>query len=190
MVATAFYRGSTAISPHRQESKSHGELTATMMKTKELARDVQDAVEQDFTLHYRVTDTERFLDKLLPVEATTVNTILQSMKDQNLYDSQTQRWTAFPDLTCRESESEEKKKPQEKSLYGPFSAVAEAIRKVAETQRGSSVSRMGATKWVGYHSKSPKSQDTRAAQLRPDALFALQTVADHTASNEQVGILF
>ena len=109
---------------------------------------------------------------------------------QNLYDSQTRRWMGFPDLTCRESESE-KKKPQEKSLYDPFSAIAEAIQKVAETQRGSSVSKMGATKWVGYHSKSPKSQDTRAAQLRPDALFALQTVADHTASNEpQVEILF
>jgi len=188
MVATAFYRD--AISLHRQKSKSHGELTATVMKTKELARDVQDAVEQDFTLHYRVTDTQRFLDKLLPVEATTVNTILQSMKDQNLYDSQTRRWMGFPDLTCRESESE-KKKPQEKSLYDPFSAIAEAIQKVAETQRRSSVSKMGATKWVGYHSKSPKSQDTRAARLRPDALFALQTVADHTASNElQVEILF
>ena len=138
-----------------------------MMKTKELARDVQDAVEQDFTLHYRVTDTERFLDKLLPVEATTVNTILQSMKDQNLYDSQTRRWMGFPDLTCRESESK-KKKPQEKSLYDPFSAVAEAIRKVAETQRGSSVSKMGATKWVGYHSGQGERQEEEQKKGKED----------------------
>ena len=80
----AFYRGSTTISPHRQESKRHGELTATMAKTGEFAQDVQDAVEQDFTLHYRVTEAEQFLDKLLPVEATTVDAILESMKDQKL----------------------------------------------------------------------------------------------------------
>ena len=73
-------------------------------------------MEEDFTLHYRVTETERFLDKLLPVEATTVDTILESMKDQNLYNSQTQRWVAFPDPTHRESESKEKKKPKENLL--------------------------------------------------------------------------
>ena len=162
-----------------------------MAKTKEFAQDVQDAVEQDFTLHYRVTEAERFLDKLLPVEATTVDAILESMKDQKLYNSQTQRWVAFPDPAHRECDSKEEKKPKENSLYGPFSAIAEAIRIVAETRRGSSISKMGATKWVDYHSKSPKSQDSQAAQLRPDALFALQTVADHTAPREsQVRIPF
>ena len=196
MAAAALYRGITAISPHRKELKSHGELTATMMKTKERAQDVEDAVEEDFTLHYRVTDTEDFLKKLLPVEATTVDAILQSMKNQGLYDSQTQRWKGFPVPTPRESGSKEKgkpkeKKPKENSLYGPFTTIAEAIRKVAETQPGFSISKMGSTKWIDYHSKSPTSQDSQAAQLRPDNLFAFQTVADFTPSNEpQVRILF
>ena len=51
------------------------------MKTKEFAQDVEDPVEQDFTLHYHVTETEWFLDKLLRVEATTVNAILESMNN-------------------------------------------------------------------------------------------------------------
>src|SRR6266540_439614 len=132
MVASAFYRGSTAISPHRQELKSHGDLTASRMKTRELAQDVQDAVEQDFTLHYRVTDTKQFLDRLLPVEKTTVNAILQYMKKEQFYDSQTQRWTGFPDPTRQERGSKSKKKKKKKksketSLYGPFCAIAEAI---------------------------------------------------------------
>ena len=65
-----------------------------MVKTKERA---QDAVEQDFTIHCRFAETKRFLNRLLPVPPTTVNAILQSMKDQNLYDSQTQRWAGFAD---------------------------------------------------------------------------------------------
>ena len=76
-MATGLYRGITAISPHRQQLKGHGELSATMMKTRERAQDVQDAVEQDFTRPCRVGDTEQFLDTLLPVEATTVNAIRQ-----------------------------------------------------------------------------------------------------------------
>lgn len=204
-MATALYRGSTAISPHRQPSKSHGELTTTAMKTKEFAQDVKEAVEQDFMLHCRVTDTEKFLDTLLPVEATIVNAILKLMIDDKHYNPQTQRWAGFPDPTptppreskSKKGKSKEKKReskeknPQENSLYGPFTTIAEAIRNAAERQAGSSISQMGSTKWVDYHSKSPMSQDSQAAQLRPDALFAFQTVADLTPSNEsQVRISF
>ena len=63
------------------------------MKTNELSQDVQDAVEQNFTPHYRVADTSLFLERLLPVEKSTVDTILQHMTDEQIYDSQTQRWT-------------------------------------------------------------------------------------------------
>lgn len=110
------------------------------------------------------------------------------MKDKELYNSQTQRWADFPDTTKEKSKSKEKKskekKLHEKSLYGPFTKIAEAIRKVAETKTGSSTSKMGSTNWVDYHSKSPWSQDRRAAQLRPDALFAFRSVANHSALNE------
>ena len=56
----------------------------------ELVQGDLDSVEQDFTLHYRVTETKQFLDRLLPVDTRTVPAILQFMKDENLYDSQTQ----------------------------------------------------------------------------------------------------
>jgi hypothetical protein len=99
------------------------------MKTREFAQDVQDAVEQDFTLHYRVTDTEDFLARLLPVEKKTLDAILHDMKHEKLYDTQTQRWKGFPDPTRREEgETDTKKKPKENSMYGPFCAIAEAIR--------------------------------------------------------------
>lgn len=179
-----FYRGDSGLSPRRQ-LKSYGELTATRMKTKELAQDVQDAVEQDFTLHCRVTDTEQFLNQLLPVEKTTLDAILQYMKNKNLYDSTTQRWTGFPDPMHHERGSK-----REKSLYGPFCAIAEAIRGFAEKERPTAL-QMGDAKWVDYHSKSPRSQDRQAARLRPDALFALRVIADQTELNEsQVRILF
>jgi len=151
------------------------------MKTNELSQDVQDAVEQDFTLHYRVADTTQFLDRLLPVKKSTVDAILQQMKKNKLYDSQTQRWNGFPDPTRQGSET---KKPKENSLYGPFCAIAEAIREFVEARGRPSGSEMGSSKWVDYHSKSPKSSDSKAAKLRPDALFALRAVAEQTVLME------
>lgn len=191
-----FYTGDSTLTPHRQ-SKSHTGLTATRMKTKEFAQDVQDDVEEDFTLHYRVTDTDQFLNKLLPVEQETLDAVLRYMtNDEKLYDSTTQRWKGFPDPTCEESGAtkKEKKKLKEKSLYSPFCATAEAIRGFLEKQRGAASkmddTKMGDTKWVDYHANSPKSQDRQGAQLRPDALFALRVIAEQTALEGcQVSIL-
>jgi len=155
--------GSTITSPHRQ-LKSHGDLTAIRVNTKELAQDVQ-----DFTPHYRVTDAILFSDRLLPVKKSTVDAILQNMKDEQIYDSQTQRWKGFP-----------VKKAKENSLYGPFCAIAEAIRGFVEARVRPSASEMGSSKWV----------DSKSAQLRPDTLFALQAVAEQTVLLEsQVRIL-
>jgi 2,4-dienoyl-CoA reductase-like NADH-dependent reductase (Old Yellow Enzyme family) len=189
-----FYRGSACISPHRQASKSYGGLTATKMTTRELAQDVQDAVDHDFTLHYRVTDTEQFLDRLLPVQMATCDTILQYMMEKALYDSDTQRWRGYPD-PHKESDQgsgpkRKKKKLKENLLYGPFCATAEAIREFVEKQRPTAL-QMGDTKWMDYHSKSPRSEDSQAARLRPDALFAFQVIADQTVWKEcQVRVLF
>lgn len=176
-----FYTGDSTLTPHRQP-KSHTGLTATRMKTKELAQDVQDDVEEDFTLHYRVTDTDQFLKKLLPVEQATLDAVLLYMtNDEKLYDATTNRWTGFPDPTCQESGAtkKEKKKLKEKSLYGPFCAIAEAVRGFLEKRR--TASQMGDTKWVDYHAKSPKTQDRQAALLRPDVLFALRVIAEQMA---------
>ena len=190
MSLNVLYHGSTAISPHRRGLKSHGELTT--MKTRELAQDVQNAVEQDFTYHYRVTDTKDFLDRLLPVRKTMLDRILRHMKEVNLYDSEKKRWKGFPEPGRRGSGSkkkEKKKKSKENSMYGPLCEIAEAIRQFAEEQRSSS--EMGATKWMDYHSKSPLSENTQAAQLRPDALFAFTAIAHQTVLEEcQVRVLF
>ena len=56
-IMSVLYRGDSGLSPHRQ-FKSRTDLTATRMKTKELAQDVKDAVEQDFTLHKGAPDQE------------------------------------------------------------------------------------------------------------------------------------
>jgi hypothetical protein len=98
------------------------------------------------------------------------------MKDEKkLYDSQSKRWAGFPDP---------KSKFKENSLYGPFNKVAEAIRKAAEKHRTGTASEVGSTMWADYHSRSPSTQDSQAAQLRPDALFALRFLAEHTRSKE------
>ena len=169
----------------RRNLKSHGELTTTQMKTREFAQDVQNPVEQDFTYHYRVAETEAFLDRLLPVPKTTLDRILQHLKKTNLYDSEAKRWKGFPDHGRRGNgwkKKEKKKKSKENSMYGPIREIAEAIREFAEEQGSSS--EMGATKWVDYHSKSPLSENTQAAQLRPDALFAFTAIAHQTVLGE------
>ena len=174
------YSGASGNSPQRQLSKSQGPLST--MTNKEQAGDVKAAVEEDLRLHRRVSNTKQFLAKLLHVEDNTVNAIFQSMKVQHLYNDQMRRWTGFPDP--RGPKTKDEKKPQERSLYAPFTTIAEAIRKVAETFAGPSRSNMGVAKWVDYHSKSPKSQDSQAAQLRPDNLFAFQTDAVPFQSDE------
>ena len=170
-----FYYGASTISPHR---KPHGDLTATRMKTNELAQDVLDAVEEDLTLHYRVTETSEFLNRLLPVGKKMLDAILLHMIGEKLYDTHTRRWRGFPEHT---RESRKEKKPKENALYGPFCEIAEAIRKFVESRTSS---QMGATQWIDYHSKSPKTPYSNAAQLRPDALFALQAVAEQTVLKE------
>jgi len=148
-----------------------------------MKKELSDAVELDFTPHYRVTDTTQFLDRLLPVKGSTVDAILQHMKDEQIYDSQTQRWKGFPDPTLQESGTDSME-DEENALYGPFCAIAEAIREFVEAQVRPSASEMGSSKWVDYHSKSPKSFDNKNTQLRPDAIFALQAVAEQTGLKE------
>jgi hypothetical protein len=131
-----------------------------------------------------------FLNRLLPVEKTKLDAILKHMKDEKLYDSKSRRWKGFSDPT-RESGSKKKgrkgqkgpkeeKKPKEKALYGAFCRIAEAIRVFIEEKGLGSTSEMGASKWVDYHSQSPKTPSRNAAQLRPDVLFALRAVAEQT----------
>jgi hypothetical protein len=144
------------------------------MYTTERQADVQEAVEQDFKLHYRVTDTTQFLDKLLPVEQAIVDEILQSSEVKKLYDSQNKRWVGFPEPGTKFKES---------SMYGPFNRIAEAIRVAAEKLKKGTLSEVGPTTWADYHSRSPTTQDSNAAQLRPDVLFALRLVADHAKSS-------
>ena len=158
-----------ALSPHLRSKKlMNGPMEGDL-----------DSVEQDSTLHYRVTETKQFLDRLLPADIRIVTAILQFMKDENLYDSQTQRWSGFPVPTHQEN-GFEKMKSNDSSLYGPFCAIAEAIRGFAETRARLSISEMGTTKWIKYHSKSPRSTNS---QLRPGALFTLQAIAEHMGLN-------
>lgn len=176
---TVHYYDATTSTPHRSEStKSHGDLTATRMYTTERQPDVEREVEEDFELHYRVTDTTGFLDKLLPVEPTIVDKILQRMEKDRLYFSQSQRWAGFPEPGSMFKEN---------SLYRPFNDIVEAIRLAAEKLRSGTASEVGPTMWVDYHSKSPSTQDSQAAQLRPDVLFALKFLADH-ANLEQIKV--
>src|SRR5260221_3371653 len=173
-MTTHYYNASSATPLRSELKKRHGDLTATRMYTTERQSDVQEAVEQDFKLHYRVTDTTQFLDKLVPVERTIVDKILQSTEVKRLYDSQNKRWAGFPEPGTKFKES---------SIYRPFNRIAEAIRLAAENLRKGTPSEVGPTTWADYHSRSPTTQDSKAAQLRPDVLFALKLVADHAKSS-------
>ncbi len=69
----------------------------TIMNTKEVQSQVQAAV----ALHYCATNTAEFLKRLLPVKKRIINTVLQTMKDKGLYDTQSQRWLLFPPSRLR-----------------------------------------------------------------------------------------
>jgi hypothetical protein len=131
--------------------------------------DIKQTDEENVRLHYCVTDTYHFLDKLLPVEPDIVDKILQKMTDDRLYDSQSERWARLPD-PGPEFEDE--------SLYGPFLDIVEAIRLAAENLR-TGTAKVGPTMWADYHS-----QQTQVARLRPDVLFALKSLADYVQSEE------
>ena len=66
------------------------------MKTVERAADVEQAVENDFDLHFRVTDAEKFLNNLLPVDESIVDEILKKMKVKGVYNIKTERGHGFP----------------------------------------------------------------------------------------------
>ena len=142
---------------------------------------------QDFTYHYHVTDTKTFWTGYFPFKKTTLDRIPRNMKNVNLYDLETKRWRGFSDPGRRGNglkKKEKKKKSKENSMYGPLCEIAEAIRQFAEEQRSSF--EMGATKWMDYHSKSPLSENTQAAQSRAFTAIAHQTVLEEC----QVRVLF
>jgi len=173
LIMTLHYYDTSTGTPHHSKSKKHpGDLTATRMYTTELQPDVEQAVEEDFRLHCCVADTTEFLRRLLPVEPATIQKIFQKMKDDKKYDTQSQRWAGFPDPNPNFKEN---------SLYGPFNAIAEAIRQAAENLRTGTATEAGPTMWADYHSRSPSTQDSQPAQLRPDILFALRFLAEHSS---------
>jgi len=67
--------------------------------------------------------------------------------------------------STRQESGTELMEAKENSLYGPFCAIAEAIREFVEARGRPSGSEMGSSKWVDYH-------DSESAQLKPGALFA------------------
>lgn len=115
------------------------------------------------------------IEKLLPVESAVIRKIFKKMKDKKLYVSQSKRWVGFPDPNTEFKEN---------SLYCPFNNIAEEIRLAAEGLRTGTATETGPTMWADYHSRTPRTQDSQAAQLRPDILFALRFLAEHAESEE------
>ena len=129
------HHGSTSISPHGQQMKSHEELTATVIKTKERAQDVQDAVEQKFTIHCRASRKP---------DSSYVNAILRSMKDQNLSILRLRdgRVSQTPPLQRVAVNPRRGRRRNFRRSRCMTPLIAEAIREVAETLVGSSISKM------------------------------------------------
>ncbi|KAF8963675.1 hypothetical protein BDZ97DRAFT_988602 [Flammula alnicola] len=132
---------------------------------KETAEDVKEAVERDFQMHCRVAETDALMAKLLPVPDSVITKVLKKMEVNCCYVAG--KWKAFPSPNAAQKEEE---------VYKAFISVANAIREAAEEvmkEEGSSHERLGANEWVDYHSRTPISQDTDGAPIRPDALLAL-----------------
>ncbi|KAF9031202.1 hypothetical protein BDZ89DRAFT_1111886 [Hymenopellis radicata] len=135
----------------------------------ESAATMKEAVNTDFPVHCRVTDTDHFLKIMFPVEDTLVDAIWKKVKVAHHPQS---RWSAFPESVAKEDE-----------LYGAFVSVANAIHNAAEElcphHPGENTARLGgSTTWVDYHSKSPNSVDKDIARIRPDCLLAHSLLHD------------
>ncbi|KAF8882647.1 hypothetical protein CPB85DRAFT_1442579 [Mucidula mucida] len=150
----------------------------------ESAASMKEAVNTDFPVHCRVTDTEEFVKAMFPIEETLVDAIWDKVKGAHHPES---RWSAFPRSVRKEHE-----------LYGAFVSVANVIHRAAEElcsqHPGENSARLGgSTRWVDYHSKAPHSADKTIARIRPDCLLAHSLLHDRVKNlspDEAKGVIW
>ncbi|KAF8882639.1 hypothetical protein CPB85DRAFT_1442569 [Mucidula mucida] len=150
-------------------TRTAGRPSLSYSYQQESAASMKEAVNTDFPVHCRVTDTEEFLKAMFPIEETLVDAIWDKVKGAHHPES---RWSAFPDSVRKEHE-----------LYGAFVSVANVIHRAAEElcsqHPGENSARLGgSTRWVDYHSKAPHSADKTIARIRPDCLLHIDLSPD------------
>lgn len=143
---------------------ARAQTTTTMARTKSYASDMDKAVYIDLSNHFLISDTAEFLEKLLPVSESCVDTILKVLTKKSVYKDG--RWAKMPASN----------NAKEDEIYKPFVEIANAISdQVATTGMGAQGRVNGV--WVDRHSKSPKSPDEDAAKICPDCLYVSSSAA-------------
>ncbi|KAF8895784.1 hypothetical protein CPB85DRAFT_211175 [Mucidula mucida] len=164
--------------------RTAGRPSLSYSHQQESAASMKEAVNTDFPVHCRVTDTEEFVKAMFPIEETLVDAIWDKVKGAHHPES---RWSAFPRSVRKEHE-----------LYGAFVSVANVIHRAAEElcsqHPGENSARLGgSTRWVDYHSKAPHSADKTIARIRPDCLLAHSLLHDRVKNlspDEAKGVIW
>ncbi|KIJ45924.1 hypothetical protein M422DRAFT_778678 [Sphaerobolus stellatus SS14] len=128
---------------------------------------------------FTVTDTDKFLETILPVHSANIDAIYQKLLP-TYYSLNTKKWKGLS-----------KPKPGENELYDPFVKIAKAINE--EVKCLSPHSKAIAGQWVNCSSMIPKSKNILAPAIRPDVAFVAKvttrSMAKTKEEKEKVSIL-
>ncbi|KIJ22511.1 hypothetical protein M422DRAFT_277041 [Sphaerobolus stellatus SS14] len=117
--------------------------------------DVERAVRRDLTNMFTASNTDQFLETILPVPSVDIDAIYEKLL-LNHYNSE--NWKKLS-----------RTKPGENELYAPFVEIANAINE--EIKHLPRHSKSIAGQWVNCSNMLPKSKDISAPAIRPDVAF-------------------
>lgn len=133
--------------------RSHGSASIATEQSNYKTKAIQVENELRRELHGAFfAETPRFLDTFFPIKDDKITKIYKAMGDS--------LWSEFPDS----SDANRK----EKAYYAPFAKLANAIHAACGKEARSGL------RWLSDPNRTPPSYDTKAADLRPDIVAALE----------------
>jgi hypothetical protein len=155
--------------PHRLPSTIRH---SSMLREKDTAQELSNAVRADLARNFRLCDTAEFLQKNLSVPPELLDITLATLIDKGVYDGEAKRWRDMP----------KSDQDAEHRHYDPFCNIANQIRSsveryIADPEDNTRSAVKGI--WLNRATKSPKSANADSASVRPDLLLATTTDAIH-----------
>jgi hypothetical protein len=157
---------------------------SSMLREKDTAQELANAVLADLSRNFRVCDTTEFLRKNLPVPTELVDHILATLTKSGVYDRRARHWKGIPKSQLA----------AEDRHYEPFCLVANGIQNLVEDYIAKRDMPQTTTKgiWLNRANKTPKSPNKDSAWVRPDVVnvtitHAINDLDDIIAKEEVEG---
>jgi hypothetical protein len=156
--------------PHRLPSTVRH---SSMLREKDTAQELSNAVRADLARNFRLCDTAEFLQKNLSVPTELLDLTLATLTHKGVYDGEAKRWN---DMPTSDQVAEDRH-------YDPFCNIANQIRSsveryIAHPEQAKTRNAVRGI-WLNRATKAPKSANADSASVRPDLLLATTTEAIH-----------